>query len=71
MGIAEIIAIFNILFPHVVGAIKNIQDKNPSLTYKESLELAGVRLDAEYARLLADMAKAVEEGAVPRGGGKQ
>jgi hypothetical protein len=60
------IAIFNIVAPHVFRTIGDIVQKDPSLSYKESLELAGVKLDAEYAQLLADMAKAVSEGAVPR-----
>lgn len=60
------IAIFNIVAPHVFRTIADMRSKDPSLTYQQSLELAGVKLDEEYARLLADMARAVEEGAVPR-----
>lgn len=63
---SDIIAIFNIIAPTAFQLIKDLRDKDPSLTYKQSLELAGVKLDAEHERLLADMAKAVSEGAVPR-----
>lgn len=62
----EIAQLANIILPHLFAGIANLQAKNPALTYREALVQAGVKLDAEYIQLLADMAKAVEEGAVPR-----
>lgn len=64
----DMIAIFNIVAPHVFGTIRYMQDKNPSVPYKQILEQAGVVLDSEYQKLLEDMAIAVKEGAVPRTG---
>lgn len=61
-----LVTIFNLVAPHVFRIIDSQMNANPSQTYQESLEQVGVRLDAEYAQLLADMAKAVAEGAVPR-----
>lgn len=66
MNPSDWIAIFNIVAPHVFRVIGDIRTKDPNISYKQALELAGVALDAEHARLLADMARAVEEGAVPR-----
>lgn len=62
----EWVAIFNIVAPHVFAAIGNARRQNPEATYEQTLQAVGVKLDAEQARLLADMAKAVSEGAVPR-----
>lgn len=62
----EWIAIFNLIAPHVFKAIGDARNQNPQASYEEVLRTAGVELDAEQARLLADMAKAVSEGAVPR-----
>ena len=59
------IQIFNLVAPQVFQLIRDQRDANPSATYEETLRAAGVKLDAEHARLLADMAKAVEEGAIP------
>lgn len=66
MNASEWIMIFNIVAPHVFKLVGDLRGKDPNLTYKESLEQAGVKLDSEHAQLLADMAKAVSEGAVPR-----
>lgn len=60
------IGIFNLVAPQVFGLIASLRKQKPDATYKEILIEAGVELDAEQMRLLADMAKAVEEGAVPR-----
>jgi hypothetical protein len=60
------VTIFNIVAPHVFALIASLRKKDPSASYESVLRAAGVELDAEYARLLADMHKAVEEGAVPR-----
>lgn len=60
------IQLFNIIAPQVFQIIRGQQQANPTATYAENLRAAGVKLDGEYAQLLADMAKAVEEGAVPR-----
>lgn len=60
------ITIFNIIAPTVFGFIAEMRRKDPELTYEQILQQAGVKLDAEHQRLLADMAKAVSEGAVPR-----
>lgn len=62
----EWIAILNIVLPQVFGLIGNMRRQDPTLSYEQALRKAGVELDAEQMRLLADMAKAVEEGAVPR-----
>jgi hypothetical protein len=62
----DAIAIFNIVGPLVFRTIADLRAKDPSITYQQSLEVAGVKLDAEYTQLLADMAKDVEEGAIPR-----
>lgn len=59
------ITIFNIVAPQVFALIASLRKKNPEASYESILREAGVELDAEYQRLLADMAKAVEEGAVP------
>lgn len=61
-----IITIFNLVAPQVFEFIRSQRAGNPSVSYKETLEAAGIRLDAQYAELLDDMAKAVAEGAVPR-----
>jgi hypothetical protein len=60
------ITIFNIVAPTVFGFIAQLRKKDPDATYEQILQQAGVELDAEQARLLADMAKAVQDGAVPR-----
>jgi hypothetical protein len=62
----EWIAIFNLIAPHVFKAIGDARNQNPQASYGEVLRAAGIELDAEQARLLADMGKAVSEGAVPR-----
>lgn len=62
----EWIAIFNIIAPHVFGAIAEARRNNPQGSYREALETAGVKLDAEQARLLQDMEQAIRDGAVPR-----
>lgn len=62
----EWIAILNIVLPQVFGIVSDMRKQDPSLTYKDALLKAGVNVDAEVLRLMADMAKAVEEGAVPR-----
>lgn len=66
MDPVALIAIFNIVAPHVFRLIDERMSSSPDLTYQQALEQAGVKLDAEYARLLADMAQAVKDGAVPR-----
>lgn len=60
------IGIFNLVAPQVFALISSLRTQKPDATYKEILIEAGVKLDEEHMRLLADMAKAVEEGAVPR-----
>ena len=62
----EYIAIFNIIAPHVFGAIAEARRSNPEASYRDALQAAGVKLDAEQARLLADMEQAIRDGAVPR-----
>jgi hypothetical protein len=62
----EWVAILNIVLPQVFGIVSDMRRKDPSLTYEQALRNAGVKIDAEVLRLLAEMAKAVEEGAVPR-----
>lgn len=66
MNPSEWVAIFNIVAPHVFQLLGSMRQKDPNISYRESLELAGVKLDAEYAQLLEDMAQAVRDGAVPR-----
>lgn len=61
-----IITIFNLVAPEVFRLIRDLRSDNPSVSYKETLEQAGIKLDAEYAKLLEDMAQAVRDGAVPR-----
>lgn len=60
------IGIFNLVAPQVFSLITSLRQQKPSATYGEILREAGVELDAEQMRLLADMAKAVSEGAIPR-----
>lgn len=60
------IGIFNLVAPQVFALISSLRNQKPNATYEEILREAGVELDAEATRLLADMAKAVSEGAVPR-----
>lgn len=60
------IGIFNLVAPQVFALISSLRNQKPDATYEEILREAGVKLDAEATRLLADMAKAVSEGAVPR-----
>lgn len=60
------ISIFNIVAPFVFQEIRNAMDSNPDASYRENLEKAGIKLDVEHAQLLADMAQAVKDGAVPR-----
>lgn len=62
----EWIAILNIVLPQVFGIIGDMRHQDPTLTYEQALRKAGVQVDAEVMRLMAEMAKAVEEGAVPR-----
>lgn len=62
----EWIAIFNIIAPHVFGAIAEARRDNPEASYRDALVSAGIKLDAEQARLLADMEQAIRDGAVPR-----
>lgn len=62
----EWIALFNIIAPHLFGAIAARRNNNPNESYRESLVAVGVKLDAEQARLLQDMEQAVRDGAVPR-----
>lgn len=62
----DMIAIFNIIAPHVFSILNYMQQKNPTVPYAQILQQAGIQLDNEYQKLLADMAKAVEEGAVAR-----
>ena len=62
----EWIAILNIVLPQVFGIIGDMRRQDPTLTYEQALRKAGVQVDAEVLRLMAEMAKAVEEGAVPR-----
>ena len=66
MDPVTLITIFNLIAPQVFQLIGNLRQKDPTMTYQQALEMAGVKLDAEYAQLLADMAQAVKEGAVPR-----
>ena len=61
------VTIFNIVAPQVFALIASLRRKDPEASYESILRAAGVELDAEYARLLADMDRAVSEGAVPRG----
>lgn len=60
------IGIFNLVAPQVFALISSLRNQKPDATYEEILREAGVELDAEATRLLADMVKAVSEGAVPR-----
>jgi hypothetical protein len=62
----EWVAIFNIIAPHVFGAIAAARQSDPKATYRQALLDAGIRLDPEQARLLAEMEQAVRDGAVPR-----
>jgi hypothetical protein len=66
MGPVEIVTIANVILPHLFAVIGNIRSSQPELSYRETLELAGVKLDMEYAKLLEDMEQAVKDGAVPR-----
>lgn len=64
----EWITILNIVLPQAIGFIKSQGQKtNPATgqpwTYAEILATAGVELDAEDLRLLADMAADMAEGA--------
>lgn len=61
----EWIAVFNLVAPHVFQLIGGLKADHPEKTYEQVLREAGIELDAEHMRLLADMARAVEEGAVP------
>jgi hypothetical protein len=68
MGIAEIIAIFNIVAPEVFSFInQQKQTTNPATgqlwTYAEILADAGVKLDAEHAQLMQDLAADIAAGA--------
>lgn len=65
MSPLEIIQLFNIIAPSVFVILDGAQKADPSKSYKEVLEEAGVRLDAQAIRLLADMSQAVTEGAIP------
>jgi hypothetical protein len=62
----EWVAILNIVLPQVFGIVGDMRKQDPSLTYEQALRKAGVNVDAEVLRLMAEMAKAVQEGAVPR-----
>jgi hypothetical protein len=62
----EWIALFNIIAPHVFGAIAQARQDNPEASYREALVAAGIKIDAEQARLLQDMEQAVGDGAIPR-----
>lgn len=59
------IGIFNLVAPQVFALIASLRNQKPDATYEEILREAGVKLDAEAVRLLADMAKAVQDGAIP------
>ena len=63
-----LLQIFNIVAPEVFSFINSQrQTINPATgqpwTYSEILQDAGVKLDAEHAQLLADMAADIAEGA--------
>lgn len=60
------IGIFNLVAPQVFALIASLRNQKPDATYEEILREAGVKLDAEQARLLADMEQAIRDGAVPR-----
>ena len=60
------IGIFNLVAPQVFSLISSLRQQKPNATYEEILREAGLDLDAEQMRLLADMTKDVSEGAVPR-----
>lgn len=65
----EWISLLNIVLPQAIGFIKAQGEKtNPATgqpwTPLEVLAAAGVELDAEHLRLLADMAADMAEGAV-------
>lgn len=62
----EWVTIFNIVAPRVFELIANARSNNPEQSYEETLRSVGITLDAQATRLLANMAKAVSEGAVPR-----
>lgn len=62
----SLVTIFNIIAPHVFGFIASLRKNNPGMTYEQALREAGVKLSAEEAQLLADMAQAVRDGAIPR-----
>lgn len=62
----EWIAILNIVLPQAFGFIGDLRRQDPSLSYEDALRKSGLKVDDEVMRLLADMAKAVQEGAVPR-----
>lgn len=61
-----IVAIFQIVAPHIFRYIEQLREDQPDITYAEALAQAGIRLDAEYMRLLSDMAKDIADGAVPK-----
>jgi protein-disulfide isomerase-like protein with CxxC motif len=68
MNPALLIAIFNIVAPEVFTFINSQKQKvNPAtgqpFTYAEVLENAGIALDVEHQKLLADMAADLAEGA--------
>jgi hypothetical protein len=68
MGIAEIIAIFNIVGPEVFSFINSQKQKtNPATgkpwTYSEILADAAIKLDAEHAQLMQDLAADIAAGA--------
>lgn len=60
------IGIFNLVAPQVFALISSLRNQKPDATYEEILREAGLKLDAEQARLLADMEQAIRDGAVPR-----
>lgn len=62
----EWVAIFNIIAPHVFGAIAEARRTNPEASYRDALVASGIKLDAEQARLLQEMEQAIRDGAVPR-----
>jgi len=63
-----LVSIFNIVAPEIFSFINSQRQKtNPATgqpyTYAESLEIAGIQLDAEYEQLLRDMTADKAEGA--------
>jgi hypothetical protein len=50
-----------LVLPNALDVLRN--SDNPAKTYRDALDEAGVELDAEDAKLFADLARDLQEGA--------